>query len=108
MDDNLLPSVVHVMRRDYDLYIGRGNPKHNLPHSKWANPFKIGEDGTREEVLVKYYQWILNQPDLLASLPELRKKRLACWCSPRGCHGDILRELVRMDCQLEHKYKRTP
>lgn len=70
----------------YDIYIGRP--------SKWGNPFEIGKDGTREEVISKYKEWIKTQPALLKVLPELKGKRLACWCSPMACHGDILKELA--------------
>ena len=43
--------VVNKYKEDYDVYIGRG--------SKWGNPYRIGEDGTREEVIEKYrlYLW---------------------------------------------------
>ena len=34
------------------------------------------------------------RPDLLARLGELRGKRLACWCAPKSCHGDVLAELA--------------
>jgi hypothetical protein len=68
------------------VYIGRG--------SKWGNPFVIGKHGTRDEVIEKYRQWIVNQPQLLSSLHELRGKDLACFCSPAPCHGMILKELV--------------
>lgn len=75
--------VVHCKKEPYDVYIGRP--------SKWGNPFIIGKDGDREEVLAKYSQWILSQ-----DLPfhELKGKILGCWCSPRSCHGDILVELA--------------
>ena len=61
---------------------------------KWGNPFKIGRDGSRKEVVKKYKKWILEQKDLLASLDELDGKVLACWCSPEPCHGDVLIELL--------------
>ena len=78
----------------YDLYIGRQNPRYGLKRSKWANPFKIGQDGTREECLEKYRHHILSSPDLLAALPELDGMVLACWCAPEACHGDVLIELL--------------
>lgn len=77
--------VVHCKKEPYDIYIGRP--------SKWGNPFTIGKDGTRNEVIEKYRQWILNQPKLLADLYELKGKILGCWCSPKACHGDVLIEL---------------
>lgn len=78
--------VVHCKREPYDVYIGRP--------SKWGNPFVIGKDGTREQVLNKYRKWLIDEPLLLAQLPELRNKTLGCWCSPEHCHGNILAELV--------------
>ena len=44
--------VVHCKKDRHDVYIGRG--------SKWGNPFKIGEDGDRHEVIQKYRDYILN------------------------------------------------
>src|SRR5215831_6014372 len=32
--------------------------------------------------------------ELMAALPELRGKDLACWCSPEPCHGEVLLELA--------------
>jgi len=65
-----------------------------LLRSKWANPFKIGRDGTRAEVISKYCDHLLSAPELMAALPELRGKDLACWCSPEPCHGEVLLELA--------------
>ncbi|MHA5052990.1 DUF4326 domain-containing protein [Streptomyces sp. SD15] len=31
---------------------------------------------------------------LLAQVPALRGKTLACWCAPELCHGDILAEIA--------------
>jgi hypothetical protein len=78
--------VVHCKKSLYDTYIGRG--------SKWGNPFVIGKDGTREDVINKYRDWIQTQPQLLRALPELKGKVLGCWCSPRACHGDVLVEMI--------------
>ena len=71
------------------VYIGRP--------SKWANPFIIGKDGTREEVIKKYKDWLLETEwttGLILDIGELRGKDLVCWCSPLPCHGDILLELA--------------
>jgi len=85
------PEVVHCKKENYDIYVGRP--------SKWGNPFEIGKDGTREEVIDKYKKWILNQPDLLKSLWELEGKTLGCWCKPEICHADILADLVEEFCK---------
>ena len=76
------------------VYCGRANRWDRLPKSKWANPFVIGKDGTREEVIAKYRAYITSQPDLMAALPELLDKTLVCWCKPAICHCDILKELA--------------
>lgn len=84
--------VVHCKKEPYDVYIGRP--------SKWGNPFVIGVDGTREEVVEKYRQWILNKPELLKDLHELKDKTIACWCAPKACHGDVLKELYEGNCEI--------
>lgn len=75
--------VVHCKKEPYDIYIGRP--------SKWGNPFIIGKDGTREQVIKKYEAWIKTQPELILDAKRILKgKSLGCWCSPQSCHGDIL------------------
>jgi hypothetical protein len=81
-----MTKVVHCKKEKYDTYIGRP--------SIWGNPFAIGKDGNREEVIEKYRQWIQTQPNLLAQLPTLKGKVLGCWCHPNKCHGDVLVELI--------------
>ena len=82
----MVTRVVHCKKEPYDVYIGRP--------SKWGNPFHIGIDGTREEVIEKYQQWIRTQPTLLNDLHEIKGKTLGCWCKPKKCHGDVLVELL--------------
>lgn len=78
--------VVHCKKQPFDVYIGRP--------SKWGNPFVIGKDGTRDEVIAKYEQYIKSRTGLMAALPELKGKTLGCWCSPAKCHGDVLANLA--------------
>lgn len=80
------PKVVHVKKEFYDVYVGRP--------SKWGNPYIIGEHGTRAEVLTKYREYLMSNEELLAQLPELAGKTLACWCSPQPCHADLLLKLA--------------
>lgn len=70
----------------YDLMVDRT--------SFWGNPFHIGVDGTRSEVIAQYRQMVLSRPDMLARLPELQGKVLGCWCKPKQCHADVLAELA--------------
>lgn len=61
---------------------------------KWGNPFVIGKDGTRSEVIRKYKAWVVQQPELMSALIELKGKKLGCWCGGKACHGDVLVELA--------------
>lgn len=84
--NGILPEDNVEGARPNSVYIGRP--------SKWGNPFEIGKDGTREEVIERYREWIALQLPLLKALPELRGKVLVCWCKPLACHGDVLAELA--------------
>lgn len=88
-----MTKVVNLRRERYDVYIGRG--------SKWGNPFAIGIDGTREEVIDKYENHLLNSPELMNSLYELKNKVLGCYCKPLPCHGDVLIKYI------EDEYEET-
>lgn len=80
---NLLPEIT----------AGNGNKVVRIDRqTKWGNPFEIGKHGTREQVVRKYAEYIWKS-DLMADLPELYGKVLACHCSPLLCHGDVLRSL---------------
>jgi hypothetical protein len=85
--------VVHRKKEPFDVYIGRP--------SKWGNPFKIGKDGTLEEVIIKYRKWLLSNPELLKQLPELYDKTLGCWCKPLPCHGDVIKEFAERQQSLK-------
>ena len=64
--------------------------------TEWGNPFRIGEHGSREEVIALYtkHLWkrISSGAIPLTALAELNGKDLACWCSPpaQACHGQVL------------------
>jgi hypothetical protein len=85
-----MPRALNKHRDDVGpdaVYIGRP--------SKWGNPFVIGKDGTRSEVIKKYEAWIRNNPDLVeAAKRELKGKDLVCFCSPKPCHGDVLMRIA--------------
>ncbi len=89
-------SVINISSKEpYDVYIGRANRWKKLKKSPYANPFKVGEDGTREEVIEKYRAWFLAQPELVEQArKELKGKILGCWCKPEPCHGDVIAEIL--------------
>jgi hypothetical protein len=94
MDDS---QNVYIGRKGIVFIDGERFPKKD---SIWANPYKIGPDGTREEVLEKYRAYIIQRINLIPSLKnrllDLRGKRLGCWCHSEACHGDILIEIMNI------------
>ncbi len=68
-------------------------------HTKWGNPFVIGRDGDRDEVIALYRTYLWNNPELMGALNELKGKDLACWCAPRKCHADVLRRAIAWKCE---------
>jgi hypothetical protein len=82
----MVTKIVHCQKHDYDIYIGHG--------TIWGNPFVIGKDGTRKEVIDLYREYALGNKEIMESLPKLKNKVLGCWCKPKPCHGDVLIELI--------------
>ena len=78
------------------VYIGRP--------SALGNPFVIGRDGDREEVIRKYRDFLntaIHDDERIKAeferLEELNKKGdviLICWCAPSKCHGEIIKEII--------------
>lgn len=70
------------------VYIGRGSP--------FGNPFVLGRDGSREEVVSKFMSYFMNNDSLKKlALEKLRDKDLVCFCAPKLCHGDVLLKYVQ-------------
>jgi hypothetical protein len=78
--------AVNIKTDAYDVRIDR--------KSRWGNPFVMGRDGDRAEVIAKHKAWlwveIKAERRKLADLAALDGKRLACHCAPLACHGDTL------------------
>jgi hypothetical protein len=93
------------MEDDNNVYIARGGVvfvdgrRFPTNSSKFANPFKVGKDGSRQEVISKYKAYIVellnSSPELVQELLNLQGKNLGCWCHPQSCHGDVLLELIK-------------
>lgn len=69
------------------VYIGRP--------SQWGNPFRIGPDGDREQVIERFEAWMRSSPDAGArrirrDVHLLHGKVLGCFCAPEACHGEVL------------------
>ena len=62
--------------------------------TEWGNPFVLGKDGNRSEVIQKHHDWLweaLKANEVsLEDLADLDGKVLACWCAPLACHASTL------------------
>jgi len=94
-----------ILNKESNIYIGRGRVvfidgiRYPNQNSIWANPYKITNTQTREQVLVLYREYIekklKSNPILINDLMKLKGKKLGCWCKPKCCHGDILLEMIK-------------
>ena len=80
-----------------EFFIGRPSPL--------GNPYKIGRDGNREEVIRKYRAWLWSQirnknKKVLSELRKIKESALSgnvyliCYCKPLKCHGDVIKSCV--------------
>jgi hypothetical protein len=88
------------------IYIGRPSPL--------GNPFIIGPEGDRAEVIAKYAEWL---PRAIAEWPHIQRAfarlvemarhttslTLICWCTPAACHGQVLRDLILTELEHENR-----
>jgi Domain of unknown function (DUF4326) len=80
-------TVLNKRKSSMGVYIGRP--------SKWGNPFVIGPDGNRDDVVRKFEEYLMLNPKLMeAAKQELKGKDLVCFCAPLPCHGDILSRIA--------------
>ena len=123
------PLVVHCKRSEYDIYIGRGrDPRSNDKYgSIWGNPFTHLHESSapvkvesRDLAVQLHRTWLLTgwkieslpysdqvklsslesrRRAVIYRLPELRGKRLGCWCAPQSCHGNNLVEFASLDIE---------
>ena len=106
-----LPQIVVTSRKGNEPFLGEyvGRP------SPLGNPFMIGRDGTREQVIAKYRSWIVQEWDRephgvvmneirrLARLAMVQPLRLICWCAPEACHADVIKQTIELIIQYEPK-----
>lgn len=80
---------------DFDVWCGRG--------SIFGNPYEIGVDGTREQVIARYRKWftfMLRDPIFVDALKNLKNKRLGCVCAPLECHVGVIKEWLDKNTSL--------
>lgn len=73
-----------------DKYIGRP--------TIWSNPYRLGIDGNRKEVLILFEGYLYSNLELLQKIiTQLPNKILGCHCFPQQCHGDLLSRIANAE-----------
>jgi hypothetical protein len=97
----VIPKIVNKYKESYDIYIGRG--------SVWGNPYKIGIDGDRQEVIKKYRRHLWSNLSAgkisVEEILSLSGKRLGCYCKPKYCHGDVIISAFKWVLDKEINYE---
>jgi hypothetical protein len=86
------------------IYIGRGSPLGN-PYSHIRDSQAKFLVSTREEAIAEYKDWLPQQVaagnrSVLAALEHIAQRSLEggvdliCFCVPKSCHGEVIRDLV--------------
>lgn len=94
------PTVVNLTNDAYDVYIGRQNSSYGLQRSRWANPYKVKDCGSRQECVEAYRAYLMDELQgpqgfqWRLELAALRGKRFGCWCKPLTCHGDVIVDMI--------------
>lgn len=85
--------IVNLHKEKYDIFIGRP--------SVFGNPFRIGKDGNREDVIKKFreyfYERIRTDKNFVKKVRMLKGKTLGCYCKPQWCHGDIIADFLLIE-----------
>lgn len=87
----VVTELVNIAHSGCDVYIGRGSP--------FGNPYVLGVDGDRDEVIrlykIHFIEKLMRDPGFSAKVEALRGKKLGCHCSPLACHGDVILEYLK-------------
>ena len=90
---NDIDDVETFLGKEANMYIGR---KHDgIEASPWQNPYSL-KDYDIESALKLYKEHVMNTPQLMDSLDDLRDRNLCCWCSNAYlCHAKVLLDLLK-------------
>lgn len=84
-----MTTIINLKNEKCDVIIDRTSP--------FGNPFKIGVDGDRQQVIEKYRKYFYNKlkdDEFRGKVEKLKGLRLGCWCKPHRCHGDVIVEYL--------------
>lgn len=101
--------VVNIFKEKYDVYIGRAGHGQD---GYFGNPYPLTSESERGLVLERYKEYFLKRIDedleFKKKVLSLKGKVLGCFCKPKACHGDIIKEWLDREEKLLHLKKEDP
>jgi hypothetical protein len=86
----------HKPIHEYDIIVDRRNIL--------GNPFYMKDESQRHQVCVNYANWLIDNKEkdkiykellrLVNIYSKYNKLRLFCWCAPKQCHAEIIKEWI--------------
>src|SRR5687768_2728346 len=98
--------IVHCKKSPHDVYIGRSNDKFHFGNlfSHLETSKALIKVETRDQAIKFFEEWLLGENWktveqerrhwILNNLHTLKDKTLGCWCTPKACHGEVLKKMV--------------
>jgi hypothetical protein len=109
-------TISNIRQNSRGEYIGRENKTYGVKESPLANPFPLTRESERDGVIDKYRDWLndilypenrLRSPSAISIRNEIERLKkiyldtgelnLVCWCFPRRCHGEVIREVIERE-----------
>ena len=93
-------TVVNIKNKRCDVRIDRT--------TMFGNPYRIGSDGDRKQVIEKYRIYFYNKlknSKFRDKVLQLKGKSLGCHCNPLACHGDVIVEYLEGINEIKHDTK---
>jgi hypothetical protein len=104
-------TISNIRQNPKGEYIGRENKTFGVNESPLANPFALKRESERDGVIEEYRVWLednlyhrlrsFSAASIRNEIERLKKiyvdtgeLNLVCWCFPRRCHGEVIREII--------------
>lgn len=108
-------TISNIRQNSKGEYIGRENKTYGVRESPLANPFPLKKESERDGVIDQYRDWLESvltvdgeDNPVRIELNRLKKiyrdtgeLNLVCWCFPRRCHGEVIREVIMREFDEE-------
>jgi hypothetical protein len=98
-------TVINIKEREPgDIYIGRAGHGES---GYYGNPFPTKEGFSRADSIAAFERYFKERVEadvqFRLRVLELAGKRLACFCKPKSCHGDVIAAWVNEEMRGQGK-----